>query len=394
MTTTAICAVRKAAKKFLCCLAAILILCTAMPVPSHAVDVSATAAILVDATAGKVLYEKNADRQMLIASTTKIMTCLIALRDGVLSDVVTVSREAAGTEGSSMYLRAGEKVTLEALLYGLMLPSGNDAAVAIAQHLAGSVPEFAKRMNEMAQSLGMTNSSFANPHGLNQEGHYSTARDMARLADAAMNHEILRRITSTVSITIAGRTMTNHNKLLNSLEGCIGLKTGYTQKAGRTLVTCVERDGRRLICVTLQDGNDWVDHRALYEYGFSTPATPAASPAASDWIPAPNPDLKPSVYSIRPLAGFGDYMGEAPVDGGWWGTVPLMAGEDFYALLTESDEVRVWIALTEYLQAPIRIGQRAGDAIYYLDGEEIGRIPILCSESIPVSRPEGWSSGG
>ena len=356
---------------------AALTLLLSLPPRSRAVDVSATAAILVDATSGQVLFEKNADRRMLIASTTKIMTALIALRDGVLSDVVTVSRYAAGTEGSSMYLKAGEQVTLEALLYGLMLPSGNDAAVAIAEHIAGSVPAFAVRMNEMAQALGMENSSFANPHGLNQEGHYSTARDMAKLANAAMDNETLRRITSTVSIHIAGRTMTNHNKLLTSLEGCIGLKTGYTQAAGRTLVTCVEREGRRLIAVTLQDGNDWVDHRALYEYGFST--VPAAPPASQN--------LAPAVYEMKMLAGFGDYMGEAPVDGGWWDQVPLMAGDDLYALLTEGDEVRVWIALTENLIAPVALGTKAGEAVYYLDGEEIGRVPLLCSESIPDHNP-------
>ena len=157
--------------------------------------------------------------------------------------MVTVSREAAYTEGSSMYLKEGEELTLEALLYGLLLCSGNDAAVAIAEHIAGSQEKFADLMNEKAAELGMENSSFVTPNGLDAEGHWSTARDMARLACAAVENETLVRMASTRTVTIGGRTMTNHNKLLGTLEGCIGLKTGYTMAAGRTLVTCAERSG-------------------------------------------------------------------------------------------------------------------------------------------------------
>ena len=233
----------------------------------------------MDVDSGRVLYEQNADAKMLIASTTKIMTALVALEQGELDEIVTVSREAAWTEGSSMYLKEGEELTLETLLYGLLLCSGNDAAVAIAEHIAGSEAGFARLMNEKAEELGMTGSSFANPNGLDHEDHYSTARDMARLACAAVDNETLVRIASTKSVTIGGRTMSNHNKLLNLVEGCIGLKTGYTQAAGRTLVSCAERNGQRLVAVTLQDGNDWADHESLLEYGFSAyPACRAAVP--------------------------------------------------------------------------------------------------------------------
>ena len=212
--------------------------------------ISATAAILMDADSGRVLYERNADREMLIASTTKILTALVALREGDLSDTVTVSRHAANTEGSAMYLEAGEKLTLETLLYGLLLCSGNDAAVAIAEHIAGSEERFADRMNEMAAELGMEHSSFANPNGLDHPDHYSTARDMAILACAAMENETLVRIASTRSVTIGGRTMTNHNKLLASLaEDRLhhggGPDPGHLRGAGRPAAGGGDPPGRQ-----------------------------------------------------------------------------------------------------------------------------------------------------
>ena len=239
-----------------------------VPCRAYGLELSAVSAILLDADTGEVLYEKNADRQMLIASTTKIMTALVALEYGQLQDTVTVNKTHMA-EGSSMYLKPGEEVTVEALLYGLLLCSGNDAALALADHCAGSVDRFVARMNEKAQELGMDATSFANPNGLDDENHYSTARDMARLAAYAALNPTFVRICSTVSVTIGGRTMTNHNRLLRSVEGCIGMKTGYTKAAGRTLVSAARRGGRCLAAVTLQDGNDWADHAALYAYGFA-----------------------------------------------------------------------------------------------------------------------------
>ena len=183
------------------------------PAVAEALEVSATAAVLMDADMGQVLYEKNGDRQMLIASTTKIMTALVVLEHAAPDDVITVTPDHMA-EGSSMYLRAGETVRVEELLYGLLLCSGNDAALALTECAGGLVP-FVALMNEKASALGMA-----------------------------------------------------HNRLLRQVEGCVGLKTGYTQAAGRTLVSCTERDGCRLVAVTLQDGNDWADHAALYDYGF------------------------------------------------------------------------------------------------------------------------------
>lgn len=236
------------------------------PAVAEALEVSATAAVLMDADMGQVLYEKNGDRQMLIASTTKIMTALVVLEHAAPDDVITVTPDHMA-EGSSMYLRAGETVRVEELLYGLLLCSGNDAALALTECAGGLVP-FVALMNEKAAALGMAHTSFANPNGLDADGHYSTARDMAVLAAAAVENPTFRRICSSRSVTIGQRTMENHNRLLRQVEGCVGLKTGYTRAAGRTLVSCAERDGCRLVAVTLQDGNDWADHAALYDYGF------------------------------------------------------------------------------------------------------------------------------
>ena len=245
-----------AAVSLICCL-------TAM---TEAVEVSAAAAVLMDADSGRLLYDKNGEKRMLIASTTKLMTALVALEQGGLQQEITVTGGHMA-EGSSMYLRPGEKLTLETLLYGLLLSSGNDAALAVTECMGGTVP-FVARMNEKAAELGMENTHFANPNGLDDEAHYSTAEDMAKLAAAAMDDPVLRRVASTRTARIGGRTLTNHNKLLSRVEGCVGLKTGYTKAAGRTLVSCAERDGVRLVAVTLQDGDDWNDHASLYEQGF------------------------------------------------------------------------------------------------------------------------------
>ena len=227
-----------------------LLLCI-VPAVAEAVEVSATAAVLLDADTGQLLYEKNGDEQMLIASTTKIMTALVALEQAEPDDTVTVTREHMA-EGSSMYLKPGETVRVEELLYGLLLCSGNDAALALTE-CAGGLEPFVELMNEKAAALGMTHTSFANPNGLDAEGHYSTARDMAVLAAAAMEEPTFRRICSSRAVTIGQRTVENHNRLLRQVEGC------------------------RLIAVTLRDGDDWADHAALYEYGFRLTAPPSAA---------------------------------------------------------------------------------------------------------------------
>ena len=251
----------------LAALCAALAVLTCIPAVAEAVEVSATACVLMDADTGLVLYRKNEDQRMLIASVTKLMTALVVLEQGEVDETVTVTA-AHMAEGSSMYLHVGEKLTLEELLYGLLLCSGNDAALALTE-CAGGVEPFVALMNEKAAALGMKNTHFANPNGLDDEEHYSTAYDMALLACAAANEPTLRRIASTRTAAIGGRTLTNHNKLLSRMDGCIGLKTGYTKAAGRTLVSCAEREGHRLVAVTLRDGNDWNDHEMLYDRGFA-----------------------------------------------------------------------------------------------------------------------------
>ena len=254
------------ARRILAALWAAVSLIGCLTAVTEAVEVSAAAAVLMDADSGRLLYDKNGEKRMLIASTTKLMTALVALEQGGLQQEITVTGGHMA-EGSSMYLRPGEKLTLETLLYGLLLSSGNDAALAVTECRGGAVP-FVARMNEKAAELGMENTHFANPNGLDDEAHYSTAEDMAKLAAAAMDDPVLRRVASTRTARIGGRTLTNHNKLLSRVEGCVGLKTGYTKAAGRTLVSCAERDGVRLVAVTLQDGDDWNDHASLYEQGF------------------------------------------------------------------------------------------------------------------------------
>ena len=254
-------------KKLCGALLPLTMLLALLPCRAEAVQLSAAAAILMDADSGEILFEKDAGRCMRIASTTKIMTALVALERAKLTDTITVTASHM-VEGSSMYLKPGETVTVEELLYGLMLCSGNDAALALAD-CCGGLDAFVQAMNEKAAALGMKDTSFANPNGLDDENHYSTARDMAVLAAYAAEDPTFRRSCSTKTATVGGRSMTNHNKLLRQIEGCIGMKTGYTKAAGRTLVSCAERQGRRLVAVTLCDGNDWADHKTLYEMGFA-----------------------------------------------------------------------------------------------------------------------------
>lgn len=344
-------------RRFLCCTLAALCLYSIFPCRILAVETSAASAILMDADSGRVLYERNADRKMLIASTTKILTALVAIEEGDLHDTVKVSREAAYTEGSAMYLTEGETLTLETLLYGVLLCSGNDAAVAVAQHVGGSAKGFVALMNEKARELGMEHSSFANPNGLDDEQHYSTARDMAKLARAALENETLMRIASTRSVTIGGRTMTNHNKLLHYVDGCLGLKTGYTKAAGRTLVSCAEKNGQRLIAVTLQDGNDWADHQVLYEYGFSA-------------------------YPARTCAVRGQALTQASVSGGVSLTVPLIAGAGFCYPAAETERLTTRICLDEPLRAPVSAGKTVGAAVFCLNGTEIGRVPLVAGRTV------------
>ena len=338
-----------------------LALIFAVKIPARAeLAVSAKAAILMHADSGRVLYEKNADEHMLIASTTKIMTAIVVLEHCEFDDLVEVDSRSAGIEGSSMYLKAGESYTVEDLLYGLLLVSGNDAASALALHVADSMEEFAELMNAKAAELGMTESSFKNAHGLDEEGHYSTARDMAKLAAYCMGNEDFARIAGTVSHTVGEQTLVNHNRLLREYDGCLGLKTGYTMAAGRTLVTCAERDGARYVCVTLNDPDDWDDHKALYDWAFANYSFAEVIPAGLSY--------------------------EVPLISGAEMTAPAETEGAAYALIQNGESYDMELELPAFAFAPISEGERAGRAVACSDGQEIASVRIVYSEDVEVDR--------
>ena len=338
-----------------------LALIFAVKIPARAeLAVSAKAAILMHADSGRVLYEKNADEHMLIASTTKIMTAIVVLEHCELDDLVEVDSRSAGIEGSSMYLKAGESYTVEDLLYGLLLVSGNDAASALALHVADSMEEFAELMNAKAAELGMTESSFKNAHGLDEEGHYSTARDMAKLAAYCMGNEDFARIAGTVSHTVGEQTLVNHNRLLREYDCCLGLKTGYTMAAGRTLVTCAERDGARYVCVTLNDPDDWDDHKALYDWAFANYSFAEVIPAGLSY--------------------------EVPLISGAEMTAPAETEGAAYALIKNGESYDMELELPAFAFAPISEGERAGRAVACSDGQEIASVRIVYSEDVEVDR--------
>ncbi len=239
-------------------------------------QIAARAAVVVEYETGQVIYEKNSDMKLPMASTTKIMTTLLTLESGDIDEWFTVDSEAIKVEGSSMGLTEGKVVTKRILCYGMMLPSGNDAANASAVAVAGSIEAFVDLMNKKAENFGLLDTHFVTPSGLDDytDEHYSTALDMANLTRLALSDETFREICGTGSICLESGNgesfwLSNSNKLLSSCDGVIGVKTGFTDKAGRCLVSACERDGVTLICVTLSDPNDWYDHTNLYDYCFS-----------------------------------------------------------------------------------------------------------------------------
>ncbi len=244
-------------------------------IPTALSGISARGAVLMEASTGTVIFGQNENARLSMASTTKIMTALVALEKMPLDTLVTITEKSVGVEGSSIYLTVGETLSLEDLLYALLLESANDAAETIAVAVAGDVPSFAALMNEKAAELGLVDTHFVNPHGLDAEGHHTTAKELALLTRAALENEDFRRICATKRRVIplrgdeGARLLINHNKLLSSYDGCIGVKTGFTKKTGRCLVSAAERDDVRLIAVTLGAPDDWRDHTALLDYGFS-----------------------------------------------------------------------------------------------------------------------------
>ncbi len=264
-------------KKILSVFISVTIILCCFPVKTNAIDfsLSAQSAILIDADTLQVLYGKSEHQKRGIASTTKILTSLIALEYGEPQKEVVATKEAVSVEGTSIGLKAGDKITLKALVYGMLLESGNDAANVTAFAISQNITTFSVLMNEYAKKIGMTNSNFTNPSGLTDENHYSTAYDMALLTSVAIKNPVFRKICSTTSATIdfgtpeISRKLSNHNRLLSEYEGVFGVKTGYTKASGRCLVTACEKDSVTLIAVTLNAYDDWNDHKKLFDYGFS-----------------------------------------------------------------------------------------------------------------------------
>lgn len=319
--------------------------------------ISAQKAILLDAETGRVLYEKEADSRSLIASTTKIMTALLICEHCNVLDRMEIPKEAVGIEGSSMYLQAGEILSIQELLYGLMLRSGNDAAVALAIHCAGTVEQFAALMNDKARQLGLSGTHFENPHGLDAPHHYSTARDLAVLSAYAMENPIFQRTVSSKTVRVGNRTMQNHNKLLWRVDGADGIKTGYTKAAGRILVSSATRDGRRLICVTINDGNDWNDHSTLLERGFSA-------------------------YRVHQLIQEGQCLGYASVFSGDHEEVPLLASKDFSIALRNDEKVQIILSGPGFAYAPVVKGKTAGYAYVCIGENVVGTVKLVYGETV------------
>ena len=332
--------------------AAVLLCCRCHAAPALA----ARHAVLMDADSGRILFAHRAEEPALLASTTKIMTGLLVAEQCDLADIVLVPPEAVGVEGSSLHLQEGDSHTVEMLLYGLMLHSGNDAAVALAIHCCGSQAAFVKQMNQRAQELNLRNTVFSNPHGLDAEQHHSSARDLAVLTAHAMENEIFRQVVSTRTVTLEDRTFTNHNKLLWQYEDTIGVKTGYTKAAGRILVSCAQRGERRLIAVTMDDPDDWKDHAVLLDYGFQQ-------------------------FRQHTVLQPGTVLGRADVSRtGQW--AEAVTGDGFSYPVTEEERLSMQVCLPEQVEPPVLAGTTAGEVIILLNQVEIARIPLIWRNSV------------
>lgn len=330
-------------------------------VHAQGVNTSAAAYVLYCPDNGEVLLSDNADTELPIASTTKIMTALLTLEEAAKDNRTVEFTDEMIAEGSSMYLKRGEKVTLYDLAVGMMMQSGNDAANAAAISIAGSIEDFAVLMNEKAQMIGMTHTHFVTPSGLDDEDHYSTAYDMALLMAYALQNEDFAYITSQTSMEVhfiypADKFMTypNHNKLLRMYDSCIGGKTGYTDTAGRTLVTAAERGGLTLIAVTLDDHDDWDDHVALYDHGFDH-------------------------FMMQDF-----HTDERSIDvvGGTVDSVTLTADDVSAVLPNDHEDIKVQIVLPAFLYAPVEKGDGVGKVSYIVDDEIVAQADITAAESV------------
>lgn len=328
---------------------------------ASSLQVSAKSAVLLCVDSGQIIFEYNGYEKLPMASTTKIMTALIAIENLPMDQVITVGKEVLNIEGTSLGLRPGDKIAVYDLLVGLMLSSGNDAAQAIAVGVCGNSEDFISLMNKKAVEIGMLDSSFATASGLDAEKHYSTAYDMAILTKAALKNDIFVDIVSqyTATIEINGKKiwLKNHNRLLNSYNGMIGVKTGFTKKSGRCLVTAAVHDDIGLIAVTLHAPDDWSDHTALLDYGFSV----VDSFSVSDEM---------SRYAIDVVGGTADVVSCVPSE------VPT------YCALNPLSGIRTEIKVNPFAYAPVKKGEVLGEMIYLYENAEIARVPLLANADV------------
>ncbi|MBQ7011482.1 MAG: D-alanyl-D-alanine carboxypeptidase [Clostridia bacterium] len=328
---------------------------------ASAPEVSAKACVLYEPEGGRWLYEKNADVRLPMASTTKIMTAMVALRLLELDEVYTVPRDACGIEGSSLYLAEGDRVSVRDLLYALLLRSANDAASALAILACGSEEAFAAEMNAEAARLGLTNTHFINPHGLDAEGHYCSARDLALILAAAMEDERFVEISGckkyTVQLEERAQVLYNHNKLLHLTDYALCGKTGFTKKSGRCLASAAVRDGVSLISVTLCAPDDWNDHIKLFNFG-------------SDRLERKQVITESDAFRV-------------PVTGGTKEELLCRPSQDFFAV-TEKDGAPPTreVLLPSVIYAPVRQGDIIGVLRIRDDGKVIGEICLLAGENI------------
>ncbi len=366
----------KKSKKIICTLLSFLLVIPFTTLGIHSVNtgelpLSAKSAVLIDASNGNILYSKNSSEKMEMASTTKIMTAIVAAENSDLKKTVKIAPEAVGVEGSSIYLREGEQFTVEELLYALLLQSANDAATAIAYAVAGGVEQFADMMNTKAQDLGLESTHFTNPHGLSDEDHYTTAYELALVAMCALENETVREIVSTYKKSLpidsdsTPRVLVNHNKMLKLYNGAIGVKTGFTKRAGRCLVSAAERDGLTLIAVTLNAPDDWRDHTQLLDFGFDT-------------------------YESLLVAEPGEFSYALPVTGG---------KEDFVTL-TNTDELRLTVpkdrgditfrveTIHRFEFAPTHRGTEGGIVFCEYGEVAFDSSPLIYAENVDATNDE------
>lgn len=344
-------------KKWICAVLSVVAVCFAwMPVSTLAdTQDNASACVVVDAADGEVIYGHDAFVQRSMASTTKIMTCLLACESGRLEETVRITGEMLTSEGSSVGLKEGDTITLHDLVTGMLLASGNDAADAVAVYLAGSIDDFATLMNARAQKIGMHQTTFVTPSGLDAKSHKTTAYDMALLTAEALKNDVFASLCKLqrADITISGKTVTlyNHNKLLSQIEGCCGVKTGYTKKSGRCLVSAVTRNGITLICVTLNDPDDWQDHTQLYEACFS---------------------------EYAPVQVHNRFF--VPVVGGTAERVACFYNGQVY--VRDAKQLSVRVFYYPFLYAPVKKGDAIGTVLCYDNGNQIMEIEITAGENV------------